>query len=237
MADDQFAAREKDFNSGLGDVVGGFALGLTKADAMQADAVFQRFIEVMDPEKYPNVEQVMSVSLIGHDKPLETRISVPALVLMPTDGLVADEATLSMDMSVTARQEDTSSLNAKIGAKGSAGVGFGPFQAKVQISAEMSVSKDSKRSSDYTSTTHAELKMRRMPLSEGCQMLIDAANKTVRKGLELNDVILQQQVQAAAADAGVLPPTEGDEGGGGDTGGGGDKPAPPKPDTGGGDGQ
>ena len=228
MTDDastQFLPAADNFNANLGQTVGQFAVALVEADAKAQQArvnVIQAMLVTEDGKPRPPIDFTAQVNGSDGMQLLKTDISVPVIAIAEQSAFMPEEATLVMDMSVASHAEDTTSLSAEAEGSGSVGVGFGPFQANVEISAKMSVSKDKKRSSDYTSTTHAELKMSRIPPPEGLAVVIDAINRTVTAGIEIQEAVTRDQIQKAAADAKVIAPAEktGQGGGGGGGGGG-----------------
>ena len=194
----EYQQRETAYNNGLAKIVGSFALGLVEADNAAKDAYVARQIEIMAQEE-PNAEFRAKTTLIGLDQPLETKVSVPKIILAPSRPLVIDESNLSLDMTVSAHSEDSQSLNFGLEAEGEGSVGVGMFSAKVRVKASLSVSKESKRSSDYTSTTHADLKMTQGEAPEGLMKIIDALNLTTVKALELNAELVEQQYMKLVA--------------------------------------
>ena len=188
----EYENRETSYNNGLARVVGSYALGLVEADNASKDAYVARQIELMSQEE-PNAEFMARTTLIGLDQALETRVSVPKIILAPSRPFVIDEANVSLDMTVSARSEDSLALNFGMEAEGEASIGVGMFSAKVRVKATLSVAKESKRSSDYTSTTHADLRMVQGEAPEGLMKIIDSLNLTTTKALELNADLIEQQ--------------------------------------------
>ena len=103
---------------------------------MAKDATIHRYISLLEQG---NVEFKASTTLIGMEEKLETGLSMPAIAVAPIDPIVVSEAELSMSMTVSAHQETSLAVDAGIEAEGTAGLGIGPFQAKVKIKAHVSV--------------------------------------------------------------------------------------------------
>ena len=65
----------------------------------------------------------------------------------------------------------------------------------------MSVSKDTKRSSDYRSHTHAKVTLQQGATPEGLCRILDALNESTSKALEINQAIIQSKIGSVAANA------------------------------------
>lgn len=205
----EYENRERDYNDNLGQVVGRFCTAIVEADSAAKDAHTKRVLELL---KQPNAEFVASTSLIGVKQPLQTRVSVPALAIVQANPIQIDNATLTLDMSVSASTSDTSSIASKTSVKASGKVGWGPFSLGVSVQADVSTSKESKRASDYRSTTHAEVVMNQGATPEGLCLIIDSLNKNTTKALEINQAIIQSKagdVAQAAVATGDAPAING----------------------------
>ena len=194
----EFREREKDYNDNLGQVVGRFCTAIVEADSEAKDAHTKRVLELL---KVPNAEFIASTSLIGVKEPLQTRVSVPALSIVQANPIQIDNAKLTLDMTVSASHSDTSNLASKTSLEGKGKVGYGPFSISVKISSELSVAKESKRTSDYRSTTHAEVTMNQAAPPEGLMLIIDSLNKNTTKALEINQALIAAKAPQLAADA------------------------------------
>ena len=80
------------------------------------------------------------------------------------------------------------------------------------------MAKENKRSSDYTSTTHAEVTMVQGPAPEGLMKIIDSLNATTGRALELNSIMIEDQaeklrIETETTDVESLPSPGGDEAG------------------------
>lgn len=188
----EYENREANYNNGLGKVVGSYAMACGKVDNEVKDAYVARQIELMSQEE-PNAEFTARTTLVGMSQSLDTRISVPKIILAPSKPFVIERAFLSLDMTVSAHSEDNLSVQSDTEVEGEAKVGFGMFSGSLRVKAAVSVAKESKRSSDYTSTTHAEITMVQGEAPEGLMKIIDALNLTVVRGLELNAVLIEDQ--------------------------------------------
>ena len=195
----EYENRERNYNNGLAQIVQSFAMGCVIADNAAKDAFVDRQIELMAQEE-PNAEFKARTTLIGLDEALETKVSVPKMILAPPKPLVIDRAFLSLDMTVSAHSEESLAIQSDTEVEGSASVGFGVFKGSMRVKAAVSVASDKKRSSDYTSTTHADITMVQGEAPEGLMKIIDSLNQTTVRALELNaDLIENQYLQLRAA--------------------------------------
>ena len=216
----EYENRERDYNDNIGQVVGRFCTAIVEADSASKDAHVARVLNLL---KQPNAEFIAQTSIIGVKDPLQTRIEVPVLSIVAANPIVIEEANLTLDMSVSASTSDTTNVASKTSVKASGKVGWGPFSLGVSIQADVSVAKESKRESDYRSTTHADVKMVQGDTPEGLSLILDSINKSVTSGLKINEAIIQAKVGSisdAAAGTDDVPAIDGTDDSGGD------KPAP-----------
>ena len=193
----EYENREANYNNGLGKIMRSYAMACIDADNASKDAFVDRQVRLMSQEE-PNAEFKARVSLIGLEQSLETRISVPKMILAPPKPLVIKRSILTLDMTVSAHSEDNLSVQSDIEAEGEAKLG--PLPVSMRIKAAVSVAKETKRSSDYTSTTHAELIMEQGDPPEGLMKIIDALNLTTVRALELNADLVEIQAQKLIAE-------------------------------------
>ena len=192
---DQYEGRAKAFNDDLGGVISGFASAAVLADGAAKDAALQRLLEVL---KFDNVELDAKTSLIGQEHDLETKISVPPVVLVDNRPLVVSEAELHMSMTVSAQDAEASEkqYGGDLTAEGK--IGWGPFSLSAKLSAHLSVSSSRKRSSDYSSTTDATLTLAQGAIPEGLAKVVDALTDTVQTALLVNKQLIGIQAQKLA---------------------------------------
>jgi len=154
---DMFAEREAAFNKSIGGTMANFAMAAVIADSAAKDANIVRILELLER---PNIDMSATTSLVGLDSNLETRINVPVVAISPINLLIVDNAHIVMDMSVSAHQSDTT-------VSATASFGIGLFKISGTLTANVSVAKEQKRSSDYSATTHAELTLKQGDVPEG----------------------------------------------------------------------
>ena len=194
----EYENRERDYNDNLGQVIGRFCTAIVEADAEAKDAHVKRVLALL---KLPNAHFIADTSVIGVKQPLQTRVSVPVLSIVKANPIEIDQANLSLDMNVSASTSDTLDVASKTSVEGSGRVGWGPFSIGIKIRADVSVAKESKRQSDYRSTTHADVTMKQGAPPEGLSLIIDSLNKTTTKALEINQTIIQAKFGDTASAA------------------------------------
>jgi hypothetical protein len=202
---DMFAEREAAFNKSIGGTMANFAMAAVIADSAAKDANIVRILELLER---PNIDMSATTSLVGLDSNLETRINVPVVAISPINPLIVDNAHIVMDMSVSAHQSDTLNLKSDTTVSATASFGIGLFKISGTLTANVSVAKEQKRSSDYSATTHAELTLKQGDVPEGLAKIIDAMNSTVQKGLQLNEQLISKQAEKLSdeMDKNELPP-------------------------------
>ena len=194
----EYENRERNFNDNLGQVIGRFCTAIVEADSEAKDAHTRRVLALLEQ---PNAEFVADSNVIGVDEPMQTRVSVPVLSVVRANPIEIEEAKLVLDMSVSSSQSKTTNVASKSSVTASGKVGWGPFSLGVKITADVSVAKETKRQSDYRSTTHAEVTMRQGSTPEGLMLIIDSLNKTTTKALEINQAIIQSKFGTIAETA------------------------------------
>jgi len=161
---DMFAEREAAFNKSIGGTMANFAMAAVIADSAAKDANIVRILELLER---PNIDMSATTSLVGLDSNLEARINVPVVAISPINPLIVDNAHIVMDMSVSAHQSDTLNVKSDTTVSATASFGIGLFKISGTLTANVSVAKEQKRSSDYSATTHAELTLKQGDVPEG----------------------------------------------------------------------
>jgi len=202
---DMLADREAAFNKSIGGTMANFAMAAVIADSAAKDANIVRILELL---KRPNIDMSATTSLVGLDSNLETRINVPVVAISPINPLVVDNAHIVMDMKVSAHQSDNLNVKSDTTVSATASFGIGLFKISGTMTANVSVAKEQKRTSDYSATTHAELTLKQGEVPEGLAKIIDSLNGTVQKGLQLNEQMISRQAEKLndEMDSNDLPP-------------------------------
>ena len=194
---DMLADREAAFNKSIGGTMANFAMAAVIADSAAKDANIVRILELLER---PNIDMSATTSLVGLDSNLETRINVPVVAISPINPLIVDNAHIVMDMSVSAHQSDNLNVKSDTTVSATASFGVGLFKISGTLTANVSVAKEQKRSSDYSATTHAELTLKQGDVPEGLAKIIDSMNSTVQKGLQLNEQLISKQAEKLAGE-------------------------------------
>ena len=198
----EYENRERNYNNGIAKILYGVAMGAVLSDNASKDAYVERQIRLMNQEE-PNAEFKARTTLIGLDQALETKVSVPKIVLAPSRPFIIERVNLSLDMSVSASSEDALAIKSDTEMEGEGKVGFGVFSASMRVKAALSVAKDQKRSSDYSSSTHVDLTMCQGEAPEGLMKIIDSLNATTVKALQLNADLIEMQYRELVAASGA----------------------------------
>ena len=207
-ANSDFIPQSQAFNASLGEILGKTAVDLCSADAQARQANSNMIIAMMtteDGKPRPPVDFISQVYMGNGKPPLETKVEVPLVSIVNTDSFLPDTATVTLDMTVSASSEDDAQAQASGGGSGEASVGYGPFKASVKVQASFSSSEQHKRSSDYRSTTHAELCMKRQPPPEGLSRIMDSMMRTVDVGLKIAEQEALDAAEKGAKDDKVNP--------------------------------
>ena len=186
----EFEDRERRKFNELGSQLGGIVTALSNADAATKSASLERQLAIMEMD---NIQASAQTSIVGHDTPLEVHYDVPAAVISDMRSLVVNEATIETTMNVTASREDSTTVNSKTTASGSASIGFGLFKASASFSAAVGVDKHQRRKSDYSSSLHITISMGQSEAPEGLMRIIDSMNDVVKSATELNTAIMVNQ--------------------------------------------
>ena len=201
----EYENRERNYNDNLGQVVGRFCTAIVEADAEAKDAHTKRVLQLVDK---PNAQFLAESNLIGIEEKLQTKVSVPVISIVQSNPIEIESAKLTLDMNVSAATTDTLNVGSESKVEGSGKIGWGPFSIGVKITADVSVAKETKRQSDYRSTTHAEVTMVQGKIPEGLSLIIDSLNKTTTKALEINQALIQSRSQGLAQAAIEAPDVE-----------------------------
>ena len=212
-----FEGREQNFSANMGHTLGAFCRHVVEADNNAKDAFIQRVMKLIE---LPNIDIKTESSLIGLDEKLQTHLSVPPVIIAPVNPIEIQEATLDMSMEVSAHQEETTSVASETEVSGSAKIGLGMIGSiRVSVKANVSVSNERKRTSDYRATTDVHVAFKQGETPEGVSRLLDSINSTVSKSLEINEKLVDAKSRKLigavdeAIDTGNIPesPTETEE--------------------------
>ena len=108
-------------------------------------------------------------------------------------------------MTVHANTLEESATDGTVEGEGSATVGWGPIKAKIRIKASASTHSSKKRESDYTSTTDAELSMKRQPMPETLAKIMDSLGEMTTTAMAINQEIVSREAAKATDEARTTP--------------------------------
>ncbi len=205
---DDYADRERDFNSTLGSVMGNWMSSLSQADIDRQSAWLVEVQKLFTPDKdgkVPTVDLSSKVDFAGSKADSSVGVTIPVGVALLGDQFAADTATLNMHMAVHSTSLDDTNEKGSAQGSGSASFGIGPWKVGVKISASMSVASEHKRQSDYRSTTDATLNMKRIPTPEPIQVALDLWSDIVRAQADIARAQMGAAANAAAKESGLIP--------------------------------
>lgn len=187
---------EKEWKSGMGQVVSDGCLAIIDADEAAKDAQLYRLMELVGLD---NVEFKSDISLVGMEQKLQTGISLPALVLALGSNIGVTDAKFSMSLDVSQHEEQSTGVKSDTSVAASASGGFLVAKGSVKTTAKLGVSHDRKRSSDYRSTVNIDVNMAQTPPPEAVSLIVDALTANAKRGLDLNESLVQRQADRLAA--------------------------------------
>jgi len=112
--------------------------------------------------------------------PKEMKIEVPLLAVVQVPSLKVNNVDITFDMEIKSHDESKSSKAAEASVKASAGGGWGPFSAKVEVSGSVSTSKENMRSTDKSAKYHVQVVAEDTGMPEGLSRVLDLMNQAVQ---------------------------------------------------------
>lgn len=203
----QYEYREMRFNRSIPGIFANYTRGVVTAD-VQAKVEYLNFLN--DIFATPNITLQQKIDIIGQ-KALDLGISIPAASVIDLSSPGVESAEISMSMTVSAHQENAGERAASGEVSGNVTGGWGPVKASVGFKAAASTKSSHKRSSDYSSTTDANLVIKRQPTPETLCKITDMMSEVTRKAMDINLIIIEQQTEAIMADLAeqeILPSEE-----------------------------
>ena len=201
--DEEFRDRETGYSDTMGALIASFGKNVVAAhrELQIENAEYIKTIAAMD-----NINWGVEVGILTLDQALTLLANIPIIAVVDTDPFVMDEATLDMEMKVSAHREDNSNL--KVGTevesnvKAGGMVGLVGVSAGLRIKADTTYQKETRRNSDYSSTVKAHIRMKRVPAPEGVQLIRETTNEVVTKAMEINKLLMERQVTEAKKELG-----------------------------------
>ena len=206
----EYTAREKQYAKTMAGQLGTFTTSIVLADGMAKDAAAERFFKVAER---PNLKIQTEVSLIGNDQPFTIGVMVPPVMVTKTGPIEIAEATLSLGMNVSAHQESEKGTDAKIDSTTKVTGGWGPVKFSQTVRTSIAVRSLKKRSSDYSAHCDVDVTMKQSDPPEGQMVILDAFANCMKRVMDLNMALVEQQ-SAAAEETAVPPPSPPEDRGG-----------------------
>ena len=153
----------------------------------------------------PNVDVSQKIAIINSNNPMKVAVNLPVASLIDMNPVGIDTATLKMSMDVSAATVSEDSLDASSEGEGSATFGWGLLKGSVRMKASVAKHSSTKRSSDYRATCDTELTMKRQPVPETLQRVIDMFAEVTDEAMAINRQIIAKQVEAATTEAEADP--------------------------------
>lgn len=107
-------------------------------------------------------------------------IKVPLLAIVNVPSLKVNNVDITFDMEIKSHDESKSSKAAEASVKASAGGGWGPFSAKVEVSGSVSTSQENVRSTDKSAKYHVQVVAEDSGMPEGLARVLDMMNQAVQ---------------------------------------------------------
>ena len=192
MANGGPADRESQWGKQFGQVMGTFFKDTVEGDGLAKDAAAVRAEKVLNS---PNIKFKAGVSIPGIEDDLVSAMSVPRIVVQDVKPIIVKQATLEMSMNVSDSQETSQDIKANAGFEGEGKIGWGPISVGIKIHGSTSVASHKQRKQDYRSTVDIKAILEQADEPEGLMLIIDAMNKTVVKGLDMAERIIEAKAQ------------------------------------------
>ena len=198
----EYREREKEYAATMAGQLGTFTTAIVEADGMAKDAAAERFFRVVERD---NLDISAKMTLIGNDQPFTIGVNVPPVMVTKTGPIEIQEANLSLGMNVHAMQESSKDTDSKTEVSGRASIGWGMFKASLGLKSTVGVRSHQKRASDYSAHCDVDVKMGQSEPPEGQMIILDAFATCLKRNMDLNMALVEQQIQTASETA-VPPP-------------------------------
>ena len=202
MNDPGFRQREAGYADTMGALIASFGRNVVQShhEVQIANAEYIQTLAAMD-----NIRWAVEVGILTMNQALTLMANIPIFSVVDSDPFVFTEATLDLEMRVSAHQEDNTSLKSNVATEASFKVGgiakiFG-MGGSIKVKADTTYQKEKRRSSDYSSTVKAHIKMERVDPPEGVQLIRDTTNEVVQKAMEINKAIIERQKEQLTEEA------------------------------------
>lgn len=199
---DEFRGREQAYPDTMGALIASFGRNVVQShhEVQIANAEYIQTLAAME-----NIRWAVEIGILTMQQGLTLMANIPIFTVVDSDPFVFTEASLDMEMRVSAHREDNTSLKSNVATEASFKVGgiakiFG-MGGSIKVKADTTYQKDTRRSSDYTSTVKAHIKMERVEPPEGVQLIRDTTNEVVRTAMKINQAIIERQAEQLTTEA------------------------------------
>lgn len=193
---DDFSGREAGYSDTMGALISSFGKNVVQAhhELQVANAQYIQTLAAME-----NLRWAVEIGILTMPQALTLMANIPIFTVVDSDPFVFTEASLDLEMRVSAHNEENT--NTKAHAETEANVKVGGIAAifgaggNIRVKADTTYSKETRRSSDYSSTVKAHIKMERVEAPEGVQLIRDTTNEVVRTAMKINQTIIENQAR------------------------------------------
>ena len=199
---DEFRGREQAYPDTMGALIASFGRNVVQShhEVQIANAEYIQTLAAME-----NIRWAVEIGILTMNQALTLMANIPIFTVVDSDPFVFTEASLDMEMRVSAHREDNTSLKSNVATEASFKVGgiakvFG-MGGSIKVKADTTYQKETRRSSDYGSTVKAHIKMERVDPPEGVQLIRDTTNEVVRTAMKINQAIIERQAEQLTTEA------------------------------------
>ena len=198
----EYQQREQQYPETMGALIASFGRNVVQAhhEIQVTNAEYIQTLAAME-----NIRWAVEIGILTMDQGLTLMANIPIFTVVDSDPFVFTEASLDMEMRVSAHQEKNTSLKSNVATEASFKVGgiaaiFGAG-GSIKVKADTTYSKETRRSSDYSSSVKAHIKMERVDPPEGVQLIRDTTNEVVRTAMKINQSIIERQAERLMAES------------------------------------
>ena len=201
---DEFREREQAYSDTMGSLIASFGRNVVQAhhEVQVANAEYIQTLAAME-----NLRWAVEIGILTMDQGLTLMANIPIFTVVDSDPFVFTEASLDVEMRVSAHREDSTSLKSNVATEASFKIGgiaaiFGGG-GHIKVKADTTYQKETRRTSDYSSSVKAHIKMERVEPPEGVQLIRDTTNEVVRMAMKINQSIIERQAERLTAESGA----------------------------------
>ena len=193
---DEFREREAAYPDTMGALISSFGRNVVSAhhEIQMTNAQYIQTLAAME-----NLNWAVEVGILTMSQALTLMANIPIFTVVDTDPFVFTEASLDLEMRVSAHRENSTNFKQNVQTEAKFKIGgiaaiFGGG-GSISVKADTTYQRESRRSSDYSSTVKAHIKMERVDAPEGVQLIRDTTNEVVKTAMKINQDIIRQQAE------------------------------------------